>query len=238
MISFLAVSSGAEEFRASLPVVSLICICRTSGSVPSVFHTSFGLTSLFLVQFSAPIAIALLWCSGLETQHDSPRGWGGELSGTINILICHYAPIYSHVSPNDISRQSVSWTRSFMMVLLRHCNLTKDNSKYYVLHMHADIKQQPRTDWCERLYRGNWTGQGNVHMCTNVSSLFLIKRLETQSTQKTRKQNRKTCFIVNFVVVGYIRQVLYFVTMAIARIKFRNPVGRSILIIETPSHAQ
>jgi len=75
-------------------------------------------------------------------------------------------------------------------------------------------------------------------MCTNVSSLFLIKRLESQSTQKTRKQNRKTCFIVNFVVVGYIRQVLYFVTMAIARIKFRNPVGRSILIIETPSHAQ
>lgn len=163
---------------------------------------------------------------------------GGELSGTINILICRYALIYSHVSPNDISRQSVSWTRSFMMVLLRHCNLTKDNSKYYVLHMHADIKQQPRTDWCERLYRGNWTGQGNVYMCTNVSSLFLIKRLESQSTQKTRKQNRKTCFIVNFVVVGYIRQVLYFVTMAIARIKFRNPVGRSILIIETPSHAQ
>jgi len=131
----------------------------------SVVHTSFGLTSLFLVQFSAPIAIALLWCSGLETQHDSPRGWGGELSGTINILICHYAPIYSHVSPNDISRQSVSRTRSFMMVLLRHCNLTKDNSKILCL-AHARWYKAAASDrlmWKIVSWKLNWTRK-----CTHV----------------------------------------------------------------------
>jgi len=229
MISFLAVSSGTEEFRASLPVVSLICICRTSGSVPTVsFIPPLGwhLYSLY----NSALRSQSLCCDALalrpSTTHHAVEGGnfqGQSIYWFVTMLpSIHMSHQMTLVDSLSVERDH-SWWCYWDTVTWR-----KITQKYYVLHMHADIKQQPRTDWCERLYHGNWTGQGNVHMCTNVSSLFLIKRLETQSTQKTRKQNRKTCFIVNFVVVGYIRQVLHFVTMAIARIKFRNPVGRSI----------
>jgi len=54
-----------------------------------------------------------------------------------------------------------------------------------------------------------------------------MKGLDTQSTQETRKQNRKTCFIVNW-------KVLHFCNMEIARMKFENPAGRGLWVWKHP----